>query len=328
MNGSARRLNKQSGATVVELALAVVIASLIVLSIGGVMETSLSARAAVEQRSQLLDQATFAMERMARAVSQSRQLLVPMADKTSTAFREHVREETVPASPPESGSTKATAVLALSLPAYSDLDLDGWSDADNDRDGRIDEDPSGDIGNDSEPGVYLVDDNGNGFVDDGIFASRDDDEWFSFSDEDPVNGLDDDGDGSIDEDPPADQNNDNCPGICGVDDDGDGSVDEGNDADDDEDGADNEDWIDSLVFYLDGGTLKERTPVPWDESGGGGINGQDFVTSDLTEIVTLLRFERVPTATDMPLVDITLTLTDANGETITLNRRVRVAGAL
>lgn len=312
----------------VELALAVAIGTLIVLSIGGVTETSLSARAAAEERSRLLGQATFAMERMTRAVSQSRTLLVPGPDRDSTTWREHVREETVPASPPESGSTKATAVLALSLPAYSDLDLDGFADADNDRDGRIDEDPRGDISNDSEPGVYLIDDNGNGFVDDGFFATEDDDEWFSFSNEDPVNGVDDDDDGNVDEDPPADLNNDGCPGICGVDDDSDGSTDEGNAEDDDEDGAQNEDWIDPLVFYLDAGTLKERIPVPWDESGTGGITGQDFVTADLTELVTLLRFERVPTATGKPLVDITLTLTDAGGETVTLNRRVRLGGAL
>ncbi len=161
------------------------------------------------------------------------------------------------------------------------------------------------------------------------FWYYDDDEYNAVIDEDPLNGLDDDGDGSVDEDFGADANGDGCDGICGVDDDGDGAVDEHPSADDDEDGTNNEDWFDVVVFYLEDGVLKERMPVPWDESGGGSVTGLDYLTSDLAVEITRLRFERIAAPSGgLPLVDITLELTSAAGETVSLNRRVRVGGAL
>ncbi|MDH3509066.1 MAG: MSCRAMM family adhesin SdrC, partial [Gammaproteobacteria bacterium] len=215
------------------------------------------------------------------------------------------------------------------LPAYSDLDFDGFPDADNDRDGQIDEDIGSDSNNDIASGIYLIDDDGDGGVDESGLYYYDDDEFSAIIDEDPVDGIDDDGDGTIDEDPPADANGDGCDGLCGVDDDGDGAIDESVTSDDDEDGASDEDWYDSVVFYLNGRTLRERTPVPWDETGAGGITGRDFLTSDIAENVTRLRFERVSApGGGLPLIDITLELTSGSGEAVSLNRRVRVGGAL
>ena len=75
-------------------------------------------RAAIEERSQLTQDAGFAMARMVRAVRTSQLFILPLPDNPGTNWRENVREETVPASPPEGSSTKATAVLAVSLGAH------------------------------------------------------------------------------------------------------------------------------------------------------------------------------------------------------------------
>lgn len=82
-----------------------------------------------------------------------------------------------------------------------------------------------------------------------------------------------------------------------------------------------------MVFYLQGSALVERRAVPWDENGDSAQNGRDFVESTIADNVTLLRFERLaPGSGQHQLVDITLTLADANGETINLNTQVRVGG--
>jgi prepilin-type N-terminal cleavage/methylation domain-containing protein len=318
---------RQRGFTLVELLVTAAISLLIVAGLSGVIRSTVASRAVLDERIDMTRQASFAMERMVRAVSHSRALQLPLADRAATNWPEHIREQTVPPSPPIGSSVLATAVLAVTLPVYSDLDFDGFPDADNDRDGRIDEDVGTDSNYDFEDGVYLLDDNGNGLVDES-FGSTDDDEFAGFSGEDPVNGIDDDGDGSIDEDPPADMNDDGCSGLCDVDDNGNGSIDEGNSSDDDEDGASDEDWYDTVAFYLIGNTLQERTPVPWDETGASGITGRDFVTSDIADQVTRLRFERIEPASGLPLVDITLELTGANGQIVSINRRVRIGGAL
>jgi len=319
----------ERGFTLVELLVTAAISGLIVAGLSGMIQASVASKNSLDQRLELLREAEFAMDRMTRAVANSRLLLLPLADRASTNWPEHIREQTVPASPPIGSSTLATAVLAVTLPLYSDLDFDGFPDADNDRDGRIDEDIGGDRDGDLASGIYLIDDDGDGAVDESGFFYFDDDEFNAGIDEDPVNGIDDDGDGSIDEDPPADANGDGCDGLCGVDDDGDGSIDESPTADDDEDGASDEDWFDPVVFYLGGSTLRERTPVPWDETGAGGITGRDFLTSDIASQVTRLRFERVAASGGgAPLIDITLELTSADGQVVSLNRRVRIGAAL
>ena len=238
------------------------------------------------------------------------------------------REETVPPTTPTADSTKYTAVLAVTLPAYQDLDADGFSDADDDRDGLIDEDLPEDSHYDFAAGIYLIDDGGNGAVDDSW--EFDDDEALFTEGEDPINGVDDDGDANDDEDPSADINEDGCPGVCGVDDDADGFVDEGSVDDDDEDGQADEDWYNAIVFYLDNGILKLRTPVPWDETGVSGITGRDFITSDIADNVSRFRVERVAgVAGGEQLVDITLELTSpASCEMVSLRTQVRVGGVL
>ena len=99
------------------------------LKVGGFSGACTGARPADSERA-------FCHDPMANAVRQSRQLMLPQPDKADTDWSENVREETIPASPPEGSSTLATAVLAVSLSARVDLDADGFPDADNDRDGR------------------------------------------------------------------------------------------------------------------------------------------------------------------------------------------------
>ena len=78
----------------------------------------------------------------------------------------------------------------------------------------------------------------------------------------------------------------------------------------------------------------ERTPVPWNEDGistpDGPVDGRDFITSAIAENVTRLRVERLTqNGATTQLVDIILELTSPNsGETVSLNTRVRVGGAL
>ena len=328
-SGRAHRSPKQSGFTLIEMLIATAIASLLIAGLGGIIGQSLAIQETVSDSNQLNRQARFAMQRMQQAVSNSRLLLLPLNDKPASNWLENVREETVPPTTPTDDSTKYTAVLAVTLPLYSDLDADGFPDADNDRDGRIDEDLPGDIHYDIADGIWLIDDDGDGSVDESFF-DNDDDEVLSVADEDPMDGIDDDGDNNIDEDPGSDNNGDGCDGICGVDDDGDGAVDEGSAFDDDEDGASDEDWYDPVVFYLAGSTLMERTPVPWDESGVGGISGRDFITSSIADNVTRFRVERLPLdGGRYVLLDLTLELRNPDsGETASLSTRLRVGGAL
>jgi type II secretory pathway pseudopilin PulG len=311
-----------------ELLIALALAGLILAATSGLVNNAVGTDAVVEERNQLLRDARFALDRMVRAVGETRQLILPMPDKLDTDWRENVREETVPASPPEGSSTKATAVLTVSLGASVDLDADGFPDADNDGDGRIDEDYPADIAYDFNPGIHLIDDGGDGYVDNSV-SDNDDDERFNTADEDPINGLDDEADGLIDEDPGADMNGDGAPGLAGVDDDSDGQIDEGSADDDDEDGSVDEDWLDAVVFHLQGDSLVERHPVPWDETANGFVSGRDFIESVIAENVTRFRIERpVAGSPDEQIVDLTLELTGPTGSVVSLNARVRVGGAL
>jgi prepilin-type N-terminal cleavage/methylation domain-containing protein len=321
-------LRHQQGLTLLELLVTVTISLLIFGGLSGVVRMTLNTRSDLETRTELMRQASFAMDRMVRSVSHSRNLILPLADRASTNWPEHIREQTIPASPPIGDSTLATAVLAVTLPAYSDLDFDGFPDADNDRDGRIDEDPGGDQNHDIAAGIFAIDDDGDGAVDESGGFYFDDDEYEGFIDEDPLNGLDDDGDGSVDEDTPADLNGDGCAGMCSVDDNANGLIDEAAASDDDEDGSVDEDWYDAVVFSLTGDSLIERTPVPWDESGNGSITGRDYVASEIANQVTRLRFERLSGSNGSTLLDVTLELTGADDQQVTLNRQVRLGGAL
>ena len=317
-----KRQAKSSGFTLIELMISIALGALIVSVLVSVVSGLTNSRKVLQEHGQLTLDARFAMSRMTRAVRESRELILPQPNKPGTDWRENVREETIPASPPEGSSTKATAVLAVSLSARIDLDADGFPDADNDRDGLLDEDYFYDISSDESPGIHLIDDGGDGQIDEG---DKEDDDEDGTKNEDPFNGLDDDGDGLIDEDPGADMNGDGVPGYIGVDDDGDGQIDEGNIEDDDEDGTKDEDWLDAVVFYLQSDSLIERHPVPWDENGTNGITGRDFIESTIAEDVSRFRVERIPGSGNGEIVDITLDVTGAEtGETVSLHARVRI----
>jgi prepilin-type N-terminal cleavage/methylation domain-containing protein len=318
----------QHGFTLIELLIALALAAILFAGLNGVVGQALDIHDTVRDKNDLTRQARFAMQRMEQAVGNTRLLLLPLNDKPDSNWLENIREETVPPTTPTDDSTKYTAVLAVTLPLYSDLDGDGFPDADDDRDGRVDEDLPSDIQHDFGAGIYLIDDDGDGSVDEGS-SNVSDDESITEND-DPVNGVDDDGDNNIDEDPARDNNGDGCPGVCGVDDDGDGQVDEASADDDDEEGRVDDDWFNPVVFYLNNGTLMERTPVPWDESGDSSINGRDFIVAPIAENVTRFRVERLPLNGDRHvLVDLTLELTSpVSGETVSLHTRVRVGGAL
>lgn len=321
--------HRSAGFTMIEMLTAVAITSLLVAATAGVMGEVMSIHGATTERNALARDARFAMYRMTHAVRQTRVLMLPYPDKQSTPFREHVRDQTIPPSPPETGSVFASAVLAVTQDETVDLDGDGVPDADNDGDGLIDEDLWGDITRDYAPGIIGIDDDADGWFDEVFCCWWDDDEGFFGGDEDPINGIDDDGDGWIDEDFSGDMNGDGQPGIAGVDDDGDSLIDEGGSWDDDEDGTSDEDTRDPVVFYLVGNELTERTPMPFDVDGDSDVDGRDYIESTIAENVTRFRVERVPpTAGGDQLVDLTLELTGPGSDSITLQTRVRVGGGL
>ncbi len=239
INGLRRR---EPGFTYIEMLLTVTITGFIMLALMGVVNTATETSDDVRQRNDLTRQARFAMQRMVRNVSHSRDLLLPLRDKPASNWPENIREQTVPASPPIGDSTLATAVLAVTLPAYQDLDNDGFPDADDDRDGLIDEALPNDPNYDFAPGIYLIDDGGDGQVDENPLFGWDDDETLGQVNEDPIDGIDNDADNNVDEDNASDMNGDGCPGICGVDEDNDGTIDEGSADGDDEDGGEFDDW--------------------------------------------------------------------------------------
>ena len=321
---------RQIGISYVETLITVVIVAILVSGLMGIVGTATDINEKVSSENEIIQQTHYAMERMVSATRRTRRLLLPLVDKPASNWPEHIREQTIPPSPPIGDSVFATAVLAVTLPADIDLDNDGFADADDDRDGQIDEDLPDDINNDFAPGIAYIDDDGDGLIDeDGFFEWNDDETSTSFN-EDPIDGVDNDGDGNIDEDPGADNNADFCSGVCGVDDDSDGSIDEAAAADDDEDGQANEDWYNALVFYLSGNELKERTPVPWDETGVGGVTGLDFIESTIAEHVTHFRVERIPSPTNSTqVVDLLLELTHPiTGESFSVQTQVRIGSGL
>ena len=102
----------ETGVTLVELLVSVVIAALLFAGLNSVVGGLLGSRDYVSERAALTRDAEFAMDRMVRMVSHSRRLLVPLRDKTYSwsDWPENIREETVPPSPPIGSSTKATAL--------------------------------------------------------------------------------------------------------------------------------------------------------------------------------------------------------------------------
>ncbi|MCH9672343.1 MAG: prepilin-type N-terminal cleavage/methylation domain-containing protein [Gammaproteobacteria bacterium] len=295
-----------AGFSLVELLVAVAVTALLAASLTHILNQSLSAQNESAASNDLAREARFALERMRREGSRSERLFVPWVEHPNTGQTESVLEP---------------GVLVVSLDPTLDRDRDGFADADNDKDSRVDEDWPRDANNDGRPGVRGINDNADGAVDFSWAGSRDDDESGVFGDEDPVNGIDDDGDGSIDEDAPADMNADGAPGILNVDDDGDGQVDEGDSADDDEDGSVDEDWIDTVAYFLSGTNLIERFPNI------NPTNGQDYSERVLTTDVSTFRVERLVRGDDaFATVSVRLDLNRA-GRSISLTTHFRVGAA-
>lgn len=314
------RSHFQAGFTIIELLISLAIAAMLLSAMTGLINGVFQTRDDTAVRSTAMREARFAMQRMVTAVLGTERLLLPLADNPNTSWREHVRQQTVPASAPEGDSTLATAVLAVTLDPTLDLDADGFADGDNDKDGRVDEDFVGNFTSDGRAGIMNIDDDGDGVVDESPASDRDDDEDGT-ADEDWIDGIDNDGDGAVDEDFPSDANSDGQPGVASLDDDGDGSIDEGNQNDDDEDGSNNEDWLDPVVFFLNGSTLMERRPNLTSWWGG------DYTEYPIAENVTHFRVERIPDAGKRSvLVDITLELTLPGLDPVSLNTRIRVGG--
>ena len=303
-----RQLNpfKQKGLSLVELMAAITISTLIIAGLGGVVSQALETERVVRENNDVQQQARFAMQQMVQAISRSQRLMLPLAENPNTVWSESVRDP---------------GVLAVTMDPTLDRNKDGFADADNDKDGLIDEDLGNDTSNDSSTGITNIDDDGDGISDNGS-NFKDDDEDGSFN-EDPINGIDDDNDGAIDEDSDDDMNQDNKAGIAGIDDDSDGTIDEGNKKDDDEDGSNDEDWYDPVVFYLSGTTLLQRFP---------NINpsdGTDYTEYTIAENVTQFRVERIAQGTNRSvLVEVSLTLSNADGESSQLKTSVRVGGGL
>lgn len=306
----APRRARERGFSFVEIAIAALLGALVMVGLNGAVGAALAARAEAEARVEAVRAAEFAMERMVGAIARSDRLLLPLAENAGTAWKESQREP---------------GVLAVALDPAIDRDRDGIADADNDGDGRIDEDTDKDTTNDLASGIVGIDDDGDGSVDEGApdaGGKYPDDDEDGVDDDDPADGLDADGDGAIDEDVAGDMNGDSRPGVADVDDDGDGSVDEGVVPDDDEDGAVNEDWIDAVVYYLNAGALVERMPDP------GATSGADYTERVIAENVTRFRVERLapaPSARAL-LVELTLDLAGADGDTVSLVTRTRVGG--
>lgn len=334
-------INNQQGLTLTELLMSVAIATAIMAGLAGFIGQALQTEDATHARNEVTRQARFAMQRMVKAVAATQRLMLPLGDNPATDWREHVREQTVPASAPEGSSSLATAVLAVTLDPDIDSDKDGWADSNNDRDymdlnnnairdnnepERIDEDLGSDMTNDAVAGIIGVDDNGDGSVD---VESFDDDDEDGKKSEEFSNGKDDDLDGSVDEDLDSDTNQDSKPGIAGQDDDYDTLTDEGGKKeDDDEDGLLDEDWLDPVVFYLSGSSLIERSPALIDVNGDSFITGADYIENVIAENISRFRVERIPNGSSSSvLVDITLEVTDKKGETYHLNTRIRASAS-
>jgi len=294
------------------------IAGLLIAAISGVVGSALNAQRSSGAKNDTLQQARFAMQRMVDAVSKTRHLMIPLGENPATLWKESERN-----------------VLAVTLNPTLDRNKDGWADANNDKDfldvnknllrntgepERIDEDTSDDNTNDGQAGIVGIDDNGDGQVD-GKAISDNDEDGLNF--EDAINRIDEDGDGSIDEDINIDMNADSKPGIILIDDDFDGSTDEGSINDDDEDGLTSEDWLDPVVYFLNGTTLMERMP---------NINpasGADYTEYPIADNVSQFLVKRVMGGNGTTaLVEISLTLTVAGADPVTLITRIGVGSGI
>jgi prepilin-type N-terminal cleavage/methylation domain-containing protein len=307
---------QQSGLTLIELLISIVIGSFVVMALMSTVTTTMSIDTELENERSLFSDGQFAMKRIERFLSGSKVLILPLAENPATAYSESVRD-----------------VLAFAMPHDLDIDFDGWSDANNDKDyfdyngnstrdagepERIDEDMGHDMNNDGKSGILGIDDDNDGSIDENATGDDDEDEdQTTFRNEEKGNNYDNDWDGAFDEDNWGDQHRDGEAGLKGFDDDGDGSVDEGDEFDDDEDGFEDEDWLDSIVYFVSGTNLIERMPEPQ------AATGTDYTESIVATNVSSFQVERIFLANQHRVtVKMTLVLTDSSGQSVTFQTTV------
>lgn len=314
------------GFSLIELLMVVAVGGGIMVALGDFTHRALQAEALTRERNALMQEARFAMQRMVSAVRGTQRALLPRPENPATAWSESVRE-----------------VLAVTLDPTIDRNGDGWADANNDKDfmdlnnnllrdagepERIDEDPGGDVNNDAAPGIKGIDDDGDSSVDEQHTSPgplNEDDDEDGAANEDAWNGADDDNDQMFDEDPKKDMNGDGLPGLGSVDDDGDGLVDEGDKNDDDEDGLIDEDWLDGVVYYLNGSDLIERLPALVDTDGDLLVTGVDYIENVIAANVSQFRVEYIAQGLGRAaLIDITLVITNSAGIQASLQTSIRV----
>lgn len=312
-------MKQQTGFSLIEILISVTIAGSLIASMQGLLGIALNAESSSRTKNHSFQQGRFAMQLMVKSVRMTRRLMIPLAENPNTGHSEHIRD-----------------VLAVTLDPTLDRDGDGWADANNDKDyldvnnngsrdtgepERVDEDIHDDMTRDGKAGIIGIDDNGDGTVDNG--AGKNDDDEDGSKKEDPINGIDDDGDGAIDEDTSHDADDNGKSGLAGVDDDLDGATDESGKDDDDEDGTNNEDWLDPVVYFLNGTNLIQRVPNidPAD--------GTDYQENIIIENVSLFQIERIPQGNGVTtLVDISLEITAPGGELSHFNTRVGIGSGL
>ena len=285
-----------NGVTLLELLLALAAGGALLVAIGGFLGNTINTWEIHRNKHALHQQMAFTMQRMQQMVKNSPRVLIPQVDD---------------------GAKRERSILALEMPHSIDRNNDKIADADNDADGRINEDMGKDMTNDGAAGIVGIDDDGDGTADEGSHQDNDEDNQ---ANEDSIDGIDNDGDGLIDEDADEDMNSDDSPGIKDVDDDGDGKVDEGKKKDDDEDGKRNEDWLDIMLYRLDGNRIIERMPTI------GASDGADYTERTLTSNVTGFSVVRRTLGTTA-LIDINVSLA-LGSESLTSTLTVRLGGAL
>ncbi len=307
---------KATGITLVELLITIVVAAFILLGLTNVVSQISFLDTQTDEELRLVAAARTAMERIQISVKGTSKLVLPMPDNPNTAQNEAQH-----------------TVLAVALDHSIDFDADGWSDANNDKDfvdsngnsirdagepERIDEDMGKDMNFDGQPGILGIDDDNDGNIDEN---SNDDDDEDNDNgggtNEELLNRVDDDGDGTIDEDLHDDMNQDGAAGLIGVDDDGDSVTDEGDNRDDDEDGLTDEDWLDTVAFFLSGTKLKERRPTP------SGLDGTAYSEITIADNVSEFTVERLVSSSDsFALVKISLTITLPSGASYQLQAQL------
>jgi prepilin-type N-terminal cleavage/methylation domain-containing protein len=279
------------GFTLAEVLIAIAVMSALFVALAGLVHACLRAETVQTGKSSLYSDGMLAMERMTSGLKACTFLHIPNNHN-------NIRD-----------------ILAFS----GIVNDDGDSQFSDTLFPRIDEDLGSDMSNDAFPGLASYDDDGDGSVDEtgGLAwsdAILDDDEDGGF-DEDWLDGVDNDGDGNIDEDLPADANSDLMPGVDNYDDDGDGSVDEGGGGsaqNDDEDDSTNEDAANSVVYSYNSGTNTLWEIFP--DTGSSGI-----LCNNVTAFSAVYSG---PDCSQDPVISILLTLTDADGESITLTEVV------